>query len=838
MKKLIRILLVVLALAPALLHAHEGMWLVSLLNKVKEAEMKGLGLNLTAQEIYDINNASLKDAIVRLNGGQCTGEVVSDKALIFTNHHCSYDAIQSLSTVQNDMLTNGFCAKSLSEELPIPGFEISFLVRIEDVTKAVLAGVTDDMTEAQRKEMVTKNSAEIRKNAQEGNKYDIEVKSFFYDNEYYLFVYNTFTDVRLVGNPPESVGKYGGDTDNWMWPRHTGDFSMLRIYADKSNNAADYSAENVPYKPKHFLPVTLDGVKEGDFSMIMGYPGSTDRFLSSWGVKQALELSNPSTIEIRDLKLKTQKSHMDADPKVRLQYAAKYAGTANYWKYFIGQDKGLLRLDVLGKKQAQEAEFSNWVSKGNDARKKKYGDALNQIKDYYAATDANAKANVYCLEAGLIGADITLFAFRFNRTCEAAMKETDPAKQKEILTNFKGMAEEFYKDFDASTDRDVFANLSELYKKNIAEAQRPTWMQTVDKKFKGNMRMFTDKMYASTILADKGKLYAFIESASTKSMMKLLEKDMAIMVAKSTYEVYKASFNNPAQEKFDVGYRKLVAGMREMNSDKVYAPDANSTMRLTYGLVGDYYPADGVHYDYYTTSKGILEKRDDSNPEFVVPEKLAELLKKKDFGRYANEKGELVTCFIGNTDITGGNSGSPVIDGDGNLIGIAFDGNWEAMSGDIAFEPELQRTIAVDIRYVLFTIDKLMGGKNIIDELKFEKRKPKFVPAPPAPPVAPVEEVAPAGTGVKPGPGNGTGSGVKPLSKAELEKKAAEEKKKKEAEMAKMKEDAKKKGEDAKKKAEQEAKKKAEDLKKNVQDGKKTPPPAPAPKPAAGGVKK
>lgn len=745
-----------LLLIPGFAKANEGMWLVSLLNRMNEAEMKNLGLNLTKEEIYSINNSSLKDAIVRLNGGQCTGEVVSDKGLIFTNHHCVYDAIQSLATVENDILTKGFVALNHGEERPIPGFEISFLVRVEDITKEVLDGVTADMSAADREAMVQSKMMQLRGKAAEGGKYDVDAKSFFYGNEFYLFVYQTFSDIRLVGNPPESVGKYGGDTDNWMWPRHTGDFGMIRIYANKNNEPSDYAADNVPYKPKHFLPVNINGVEQGDFAMIMGYPGSTDRFLSSWGVKQAIDITNPATVEVRDLKLSVMKKHMDADPAVRLKYAAKHASTANYWKYFIGQTKGLKRLDVYSKKQKQEAAFADWVAK-DGARQKEYGKALEMISEYYRATDATAKSNVYALEAGLIGAELPLFAYRMGRMFEAYEKETDATKKANILEGMKEQAKGFYKDYDFETEQELFTEITKLYIKNIPSAQRPEWTRTIDTKFKGNVDAFMKKYFASTIFATEEKCMAFL----AKPNAKVFQKDMAVMVGNSALDSYRASFNNPAQEKFDTGYRLYVKGLREMSPDKTFAPDANSTMRITYGQVKDYKAADAVRYDYYTTAQGIMEKRDESNPEFVVPNKLAELIQRGDYGRYANEKGELVVCFIADLDITGGNSGSPTIDGDGNLIGIAFDGNWEAMSGDIAYEPELQRTIVVDIRYVLFIIDKLMGGKNIVDELKYAKKKekpamdmsagvpsqnPDLLPPPPAPvaPAAPKAPKAPA----------------------------------------------------------------------------------------------
>lgn len=717
-------LMIALVFSAGIGFSHEGMWLVHLLNRMNEAEMKNLGLNLSAEEIYSINQACLKDAIVRLNGGMCTGEVISDKGLVLTNHHCGYDAIQSLSSVENDILTNGWMAKSMAEEKPMDGFVISFLVRVEDLTKEILQSVTAGMSESERAAAIELAKQTATQRLSESGKYDVDVKSFFYGNEFYAMIYTTFRDIRLVGNPPESIGKYGGDTDNWMWPRHTGDFSMMRIYSDKDGNPADYSQDNVPLKPKHFLPVSLDGVEDGDFSMIMGFPGSTDRYLSSWGVKQSLELQNPATIAIRDLKLRKMKEHMDADPAVRLKYAAKYAQVANYWKYFIGQNKGLIRLNVEGKKKKLEEQFTRWVNEKSD-RKSTYGNALNLIEEYYTATNPTAKSNVYAVEAGLIGPDITLFAWRFNRTYEAAMKETDAAKQKEILASFKEQAEAFYKDYDMPTEKDMFIALSEMYYKDIAVDQQPSWMRTIDTKYKGNVKMFVEKLFATSFMVDKNKLFAFIDKPSKK----VFEKDMAIMVAKSTIDMYRMTFSNPAQEKFDEGYRLFVAGLREMQPDKKFYPDANSTMRLTYGQVGDYIPADAVQYDFYTTAGGILEKKDNANPEFVVPDKLDELITKRDFGQYVNSKGELPVCFISNNDITGGNSGSPVIDGNGNLIGLAFDGNWEAMSGDIAFEAELQRTISVDIRYVLFIIDKYMGAGNIVNELKLVKgmKKPKPV---------------------------------------------------------------------------------------------------------------
>jgi len=661
--------------------------------------------------------------------------------LIFTNHHCGYDAIQTLSTVENNLLLDGFCAKSFAEELPIENFKISFLVRIDDVTKDMLSVVNDGMSEADRDKALAAKSKELSAANTNNGMYEVEVKSFFYGNEYYMMVYQTFSDIRLVGNPPESVGKFGGDTDNWMWPRHTGDFSMLRIYADKNNQPAAYSKDNVPFKPKHFLPVNIEGVSEGDFTMIMGFPGRTSRYLTSYGIEQAVETRNPALIECLGTKLESWKSVMDKDARVRLMYAAKYASTANGWKYYIGQTRGLKRLDVKSDKAKIEVNFTKWLN-GNGTTKSKYGETLKSIQDYYNEWDPYVKASTYSSLCGIGGAEFMAFSADMGEAIKQILAETDETKRKEGLASLQSDIDAHFKEYDAETDKVVFVNLTALYRGRIT-ADRPTWHAMLDEKYKGSAMAYANKLFETSVFVNKDRLMKFLEKPSAK----VIDKDLAYIAASSA-SVHAMNFRslNP-QQKFNKGMRQFVAGLREMSPDKAFAPDANSTMRVTYGIVDDYKAADAVHYDYYTTAAGIMEKRDNSNPEFVVPDKLAELITKKDFGRYANEKGELPACFIHNLDITGGNSGSPVIDGDGNIVGIAFDGNWEAMSGDIAFEPELQRTISVDIRYVLFVVEKLMGGKNIVDELKYVKKKPKVEAAPivpAAPVVAPVVEPAPA----------------------------------------------------------------------------------------------
>ena len=488
---------------------------------------------------------------------------------------------------------------------------------------------------------------------------------------------------------------------------------MLRIYADENNEPADFSESNVPYQPKRHLRISMDGVSEGDFTMVMGYPGSTDRFLSSWGIDQALRLYNPSVVDVRDLKLKTMKSHMDADPAVRIQYAAKYAQTANYWKYYIGQSKGLKRLDVESKKQALEARFTEWVNADAD-RQAEYGEALELIQSYYSETDASVQGKVYALEAGLIGCDISLFSFRFFRMAAGLFSE-DAEEVAATQAAMTGFTQGFFKEYDQATDRDLFVKLMTKFRDDIDPAYHPSFFQTVADKYKGDFNKFADKMYAKSFLVDAERCAEFIANPSQKVM----DKDLAIIVGQSAIQTYFAGQANPAEDKFNRGYRLFVKGLREMDADQAIAPDANSTMRMTFGSVAPYKAADAVNYDFITTANGILEKKDNSNPEFIVPDALDDLIRSRDFGQYADESGELVVCFIHGTDITGGNSGSPVLDANGDLIGCAFDGNWEAMSGDIAFETELQRTISVDIRYVTWILDKFAGAQNLIDEMDF-----------------------------------------------------------------------------------------------------------------------
>lgn len=744
MKRIYWIVLFFLFASIGKTYADEGMWLPMFVERLNYVDMQKAGLQLTAEEIYSVNNASLKDAIVGLSNGPtpsgyfCTGEIVSDQGLLFTNHHCGYDNIQKHSTIEHDYLTDGFWAASLAEELPNPDLSVSFLIKMADVTDSVMAMVNDSMSSQDRSAAIRKKTAELRTAWSEEGKYNVVVKSFFEGNEYYLFVYEVFTDVRLVGAPPSAVGKFGGDTDNWMWPRHTGDFSIFRVYTGPDGRPAEYSTENIPLKPKHHLPVSLDGVKKDDFTMIWGFPGSTDRYLTSFGVDFNIEKQFPAIIELFGDKLAAWKEYMDADQQVKIQYASKYAGVANTWKYLIGQTRGLKRLDVKGQKEFLENDFSQWTA-ADQEREKRYGDVLSTMKSGYEQMSTTIEPMLYNNLAGLGGAEIIGFALDFSSLTELLKpidkkelpKDKDLAnkmiadRQVELdalIAELKEAAAEHFKNYYAPADQHVLQVMIEKYSKKIPGDAQVEEVKEMLAKSKGSYADFAAMVFEKSIFTSQDKVEAFLAKPNAKQ----LQKDPAMQLANGfmakTMEV--AGGFRAAQASLSTAKRLFVDGLRKMQPDKVFYPDANSTMRMTYGSVQDYIPADAIHYDYITTEKGILEKEDPSNDEFIVPEYLKSLIEKKDFGPYG-EDGKLVVCFLSTNDITGGNSGSPIINGKGELIGIAFDGNWEAMSGDIAFEPALQRTINVDIRYVLFIIDKYAGATRLIDELTIHKAEPQ-----------------------------------------------------------------------------------------------------------------
>jgi hypothetical protein len=712
MKKLFAILVILILSFGLKVRADEGMWLLPLIEKLNIGKMTELGLKLSAEDIYSLNKASVKDAIIIFGGG-CTGEIVSSQGLILTNHHCGYGSIQSHSTVEHDYLRDGFWAMSKEQELPNPNLSATFLVRIEDVSAQIMANVKPGMSESERSASINEVRQSIEKKASVGNNYRVQVGSFYGGNYFYLLVYERYTDVRLVGTPPQSIGKFGSDTDNWEWPRHTGDFSVFRVYSGPDGKPAPYSKENIPLKPKHYLPVSIKERNIGDFAMILGYPGRTNRYMTSFEVSEQLQIVHPDRIKIRGIKQDIWMEDMKADQKVNIQYSSKYFGSSNYWKYSIGQKGGLERLNVKAKKEEIESQFTNWIAANAD-QKAKYGEALNMIKTAIEGRAEYYNALQYLNEC-VQGCELITMN-QFATMLITAIKSGDTQKISETSSRVKTYATGFYKDYNGPTDKKSTAAMLKLYRADVPAKFHPDFfVNVVDKKYKGNIDKFVDEMFAKTVFSSEAKLLAFLE----KPVLKTIENDPVYLTSASIYrsgaEISKSS--SQFESGLTTGKRLWVAALMEMSPEKTQYPDANSTMRLTYGTVQDYNPRDGVTYKYYTTLQGVADKYKAGDYEFDLPQRLLDLNKKKEYGRYGSSKGYMPVCFLTTNDITGGNSGSPVMNGNGELIGLAFDGNWESMSGDIAYEPELQRTIVVDIRYVLWTMDIFAGAKHLVDEM-------------------------------------------------------------------------------------------------------------------------
>lgn len=717
MKKVLLSLCLIITLLPAV-YADEGMWILSLIGKNYD-QMKAQGFRLTAEDIYSVNKACLKDAIVALDHGNCTAEVVSPQGLLFTNHHCGYSEIQSHSTMEHNYLADGFWAKSLDEELPNPGKTVSFLVSIEDVTQKVISALPQNANKDQIEVAVEELTQKLTEQYSENGKYEIEVENFFFGNYYYMLKYIVYKDVRLVGAPPESVGKFGGDTDNWMWPRHTVDFSIFRVYTAPDGSPAEYSKDNVPLKPKKYLPISIKGVEDGDFAMVMGYPGSTNRYLTSWGVNRLINNENSIRIEVRDVKLKIYKEFMDKDKATRLQYASKYATSSNYYKYSIGQNLGLANLKVYNRKVKTEKNLAKWINASPD-RKAKYSKIFETLPKAYLDGDKTDKATTYWFEAIYLGAEMIKFCYNHSKLY-ISLKKEDQEQANEAIEDLKKDKDNFFKDFNPEIDKKVMLEMIKIYKNNVDKEFQPDFINQVSLT-DDQLKKLINNWYSTSIFSDKDRYEKFLENPTADT----IEDDPLFTVMReyltSYFDILEE--NEPSENQiesdmhlFTEAYIKMTA---EKNPQKLLYPDANSTMRLTYGNVKSY-KAKGNKYNFYTTFDELIAKEDAENPEFYVQPRLKQLYNAKDFGQYASKDGSLHVCFITTNDITGGNSGSPCINGDGELIGLAFDGNWEAMSGDIIFEPKLQRCIVTDVRFVLFMIDKYAGAQNIINELTIRK---------------------------------------------------------------------------------------------------------------------
>lgn len=712
MKRSISVFVILVASLGLKAVPDEGMWVLPLIEKLNIGKMTELGLKLSAEDIYSLNRASIKDAVVSIPG--CTGEIVSSQGLLLTNHHCGYGRIQAHSTVEHDYLRDGFWAMSKEEELPNPGMYATFLIRIEDVTDQVLANVKAGMSEQDRNSAINQARLTIASKAAEGTGYRADVSDFYGGNYFYLLVSERYTDVRLVGAPPSSIGKFGFDTDNWEWPRHTGDFSVFRVYSGPDGKPAPFSTDNIPLKPKYWLPVSIKDLNKGDYAMILGYPGRTQRYATSYEVDELLKITHPNRIKIRGIRQDILMADMQANEKVNIQYASKYSESSNYWKYSIGQKAGLERLNVKAKKQQIENQFNAWVSADPD-RKAKYGEALNLIRSAIEGRAEYANPQQYIRECFTNGCEI----LDLNAVASSlinALKSGDNNQVRDLSGRMKNYISSFYKDYNPPTDQKVMKAMLKLYRTDVAAKFHPDfYTNIVDKKFKGDIDKYVDDLFSRSVFSSEAKALAFLD----KPVLKNVENDPVYLTAISINKMSREVSKNLSQfdRNLTTGRRLWIAALKEMTPDKTLYPDANSTMRLSYGTIQDYDPKDAVTYRYYTTLQGVVDKYKPGDYEFDLPQRLIDLNNKKEYGRYGSPKGYMPVCFLTTNDITGGNSGSPVMNANGELIGLAFDGNWEAMSSDIAYETELQRTIAVDIRYVLWIMDVYAGAGHLVREM-------------------------------------------------------------------------------------------------------------------------
>lgn len=706
MKKVFSIFL--LSLSVFALHADEGMWLPLLLKGI-EGDMQAAGFKLTAEDIYSVNKSSMKDAVC-LFGGGCTAELISGEGLLLTNHHCGFEQIQSHSSVGNDYLSNGFWAKSRQEELTNPGLSVTFIIRMEDVTKQVLAGVNANMKEADRKATIAANISAVSAKTTKESYQNVMIRPFYYGNEYYLFVVETYNDVRMVGAPPQAIGNFGGDTDNWVWPRHTADFSVFRIYADKNGKPAEYSPDNVPFKPRSFFPVSLKGVEENDFTMVFGFPGRTQEYLSSYALSNLMRIEDPIRVGVREARLAVIKDEMRQNDTVRIKYASKYAGIANGWKKWKGEMKGLKKTDALSKKNTYEAEFTKFSAQDG----KSYGNILQNLKSVYE----NSYNDLKTAQVSYYEIFSAFESVQLSRGMEAFLTSKDDV----AINKYRIGAEEFFKDYDAKVDKKVMAALIPMYLKTVPEKQRPPIFKTLETQYKGDWNKYLDNYFATSVFTNQTRLTAALNKIEAEK----IKKDPAFALMKSMMDWYVSTVEMPFkvnEAKIDSLNRAYMQAQREVMTKRVFYPDANSTLRLTYGKVEGFSPDDGVKYTFFTTLTGMAAKQESEpqNLDYKMDSRLQTFQAKKDYGQYAAKDGELHTCFLASNHTTGGNSGSPVINGNGELIGINFDRCWESTMSDVNYDVTQCRNITADIRYVLFVIDKYAGAGYLLNEMKIVK---------------------------------------------------------------------------------------------------------------------
>lgn len=707
MKKIFLFIMLVAFVFRVEVRADEGMWLPYSLDNQNLYEMQQLGCQLTAEQIFDLNQPSLKDAIVQFGGG-CTGELISPNGLLLTNHHCGLSYVQKHATVEHDYLTDGFWALNMDEELPNEGLSVSFLSYVEDVTTTALEGVTDEKS---RDSILKENIKKIVKERKGERDVEVEIVPFYSGNQYIMFEYDVYRDVRLVCCPPWGIGKFGADTDNWSWPRHKGDFCIFRVYTDKEGKPAKYSEDNIPMKSKYYLPINIKGVKQGDYAMILGYPGSTDRYSTSYTVRNVIEAEGPAIVDCRTTKLNEYRKHMDADQAVFIQYASKQASVSNYWKYYIGQVKQLQRNHVYERRLAQEQKFMDWVD-ADEGREAVYGDIFDDVKAKWEILDEIIKPFVYHREAGWNGGEAVAFTRRFMKINRLLNDKADKKQIRSAADNLNASVEAFFKDYNMPLDKDVTTALLNLFYNDI-KTYTPSMIKEIGDENNGDFTEWVNDAFDKSIFVDKAKMEKWLANP------KKLDKDPLYAMSMNIID----SYNGLVEKYLEAGTignkaeRLYIKGLMEMDNERHFYPDANFTMRLTYGTVEPYKSADAVYYNYYTTMDGVMAKYVPGNWEFDIPQDVRDFYEKRDYGRYADENGDLIVNFITTNDITGGNSGSPVINGNGELIGLAFDGNWESMSGDLSFEKSVQRTICMDARYLLWCIEKVGKAQNIIDEL-------------------------------------------------------------------------------------------------------------------------